>query len=125
MRESLRLFLVLLTVVVILIAWISRQMGNPRMQLLIIALIASSVLLFVVLNLTDAAAARKNRKRREARSPDKGAGQPDSGEHGTPDANRSGTPFRLKDRKQGLTWGGGNITASEAKRGTRRKFLGK
>ncbi len=33
------------------------------------------------------------------------------------------SPFR--SRKSGLTWGGGNIKASEAKRGTRRKFLGK
>lgn len=31
------------------------------------------------------------------------------------------SPFR--QRKSGLTWGGGNIKASEAKRGTRKKFL--
>jgi hypothetical protein len=33
------------------------------------------------------------------------------------------SPFR--ERKSGLTWGGGNIKASEAKRGTKRKFMGK
>ncbi len=32
------------------------------------------------------------------------------------------SPFR--ERKSGLTWGGGNIKGSEAKRGTRRKFQG-
>ena len=31
------------------------------------------------------------------------------------------SPFRK--RKSGLTWGGGNIKAAEATRGTRRKFL--
>ena len=31
------------------------------------------------------------------------------------------SPFR--ERKSGLTWGGGNIRAAEATRGTRRKFL--
>ena len=31
------------------------------------------------------------------------------------------SPFR--SRKSGLTWGGGNIKASEATRGTKRKFL--
>lgn len=31
------------------------------------------------------------------------------------------SPFR--NRKSGLSWGGGNIKASEAKRGTKRKFL--
>ena len=31
------------------------------------------------------------------------------------------SPFR--DRKSGLKWGGGNIKASEAIRGTKRKFL--
>jgi len=35
------------------------------------------------------------------------------------------TTFALRDKKSGLTWGGGNIKASEAKRGTKRKFLGK
>jgi len=71
MRKSFRLFLVLLTIVVILITWITGRMGNPRMQLLILLLIGFSVLVFA-----------------------------------------------------GLTWGGGNIKASEAKRGTKRKFLG-
>jgi len=31
------------------------------------------------------------------------------------------SPFR--DRKSGLTWGGGNIKGASAKRGTRRSFL--
>jgi len=38
---------------------------------------------------------------------------------------RSEGSFALKDKKSGLTWGGGNIKASEATRGTKRKFLGK
>jgi len=38
---------------------------------------------------------------------------------------RSAASFALKERKSGLTWGGGNIKASEATRGTKRNFLGK
>jgi len=30
-----------------------------------------------------------------------------------------------EEKKSGLTWGGGNIKASTATRGTKRKFLGK
>lgn len=35
--------------------------------------------------------------------------------------NLNNLPFR--ERKSGLTWGGGNIKGSLAKRGTKRKFL--
>jgi hypothetical protein len=42
-----------------------------------------------------------------------------------PKPKRSDTSFSLKEKKSGLTWGGGNIKASEATRGTKRKFLGK
>lgn len=35
--------------------------------------------------------------------------------------NMNNSPFRK--RKSGLSWGGGNINAAEAKRGSRRSFL--
>ena len=35
--------------------------------------------------------------------------------------NMNNSPYRK--RKSGLTWGGGNISAAEAKRGSRRSFL--
>ena len=62
-----------------------------------------------------------SRKEKEAESEPGGAEN-----QGDPDAPKgwgmNNSPFRT--RKSGLTWGGGNIKASEAKRGTKRKFLG-
>ena len=75
MKTAIRLFMVLVTLVVVLMAWVTPQLGNQKIHLLIIALVATS--------------------------------------------------FALRDRKAGLTWGGGNIKASEATRGTKRKFLGR
>jgi hypothetical protein len=41
------------------------------------------------------------------------------------DKQKSDEPIRYKNRRSGLRWGGGNIHASNAERGTRKKFLGK
>ncbi len=122
MKAAIKLFLVLITIVVILFSWISGQLGNPNIQLLIAVLIATSVGAFFLMNLLDARELRKARERREAGS-ESGGGQ----DPGSPvnHQKRSDTSFTLKERKSGLTWGGGNIKASEATRGTKRKFLGR
>lgn len=58
---------------------------------------------------------QNDKETRDARS------EPDG--HTVPEGwGMNNSPFR--DRKAGLTWGGGNIKASEATRGTKRKFLG-
>ena len=118
MKSAIRLFLVLVTLVVLLLAWITGQLGNPKIQLLIIILFASGLAVFLVINLLERREMSRWRKEREARL------QWPAGHKG-PGPKRSDTSFVLRERKAGLTWGGGNIKASEATRGTKRKFLGK
>ena len=118
MKAAIRLFLILVTLVVIIFAWMTHQLGTPGIQLLIVLLVAFTLAVFLVLNLLDH---RENSLRRRDREALRG---PSSGSAGL-GQKRSDTSFRLRDRKAGLTWGGGNIKASEATRGTRRKFLGK
>ena len=117
MKAAIRLFLVLVTIVSFLMAWITHQLGNPRIQLLIIIMVASSLAAFLVMNLLERRELRNRRKERE-----KGT-QRLPGQVG-PAPKRSDASFALRERKAGLTWGGGNIKASEATRGTKRKFLG-
>ena len=118
MKSTLKLFMVLITVTVFVIAWITQQLGKPGIQLLIALLVAASLAAFLVMNLLDQREQRRQRRERESpaqgKSPHEAAGQ-----------KRSGESFSLRERKSGLTWGGGNIKASEAKRGTKRKFLGR
>jgi hypothetical protein len=118
MKAAVRLFLVLITLVVLLLAWMTRQLGNPKIQLLIVILVASGLATFLVMNLLERREMSKRRKERE-----------DGKRHLTgredPGPKRSDTSFALRERKAGLTWGGGNIKASEATRGIKRKFLGK
>jgi hypothetical protein len=125
MKETIRLFMILLTIVVILLVWITGQLGKPGMQVLILSMIAASILVIFVLNLIDSAEERKKRRRRESRHEgDERDGIPDGGS-GNLHRKVSDTDFSLTEKKRGLTWGGGNIKASEAIRGTRRKFLGR
>jgi Ca2+/H+ antiporter len=118
MRSLFRLFLVLVSITVTIFALITHQLGNTRVQLLITALISISFLSFLIINLVEH---REQRKRREARESRSKANEKSAVNPRTP----SDISFAQKERKVGLTWGGGNIKASEATRGTRRKFLGK
>jgi hypothetical protein len=118
MRATFRLFLILITLTVILFSWITDQLGNTGIQVLIAFLAGGSVTAFILLNLADQREARRKRIARESRPPTEirpGKEMP----------KRSSVDYSLKEKKSGLTWGGGNIKASEATRGTRRKFLGK
>ena len=118
MKSTLRLFLILITLTVIVYAWLTHQLGTPRIQLLIAILVAISLASFLVLKLLDHREQRKKRAERESTQKNKSA--PVNGKQ-----KRSGTSFALREQKSGLTWGGGNIKASQATRGTKRKFLGK
>jgi hypothetical protein len=118
MRSLLKLFLVLLTTVVIMFAWVTGRLGTPRVQLMIAVLISAGFITFLIINIIEQREQRKRREARESRS---------EGEEKSVVNPRkpSDVSFALKERKSGLTWGGGNIKASEATRGTRRKFLGR
>ena len=116
MISLIKLFLVLVTVTAFIFSWLTGQLGDPRRILLLAILASFTMLVFLLLNLLDNREKRKQRKKQEARSQPRAKG---------PVQKRSDTSFQLRDRKAGLTWGGGNIKASEATRGTKRKFLGR
>ena len=118
MNSTIKLFLVLITLTVILFSWITGQLGNPAIQVLIGVLIGLSVAGFVILNILEHRVERRKRAERESRT------RPGPEQEYEP-LKRSDTSYVLRERKAGLTWGGGNIKASEATRGTKRKFLGK
>ncbi len=101
MKTTIHLYLILLTVVVITMAWITGQLDSRPIQILIVILALLSGIAVIVGRMMS----RRNAKVDPAR--------------------KSNIDFGHRERKSGLTWGGGNIKASEAKRGTRRKFLGK
>jgi hypothetical protein len=118
MKSTIKLFLILITVTTVMVAWLTHQLNQPRIQILISVLIVLSLIVFFVMNLLENRDERKQRMKRE--SAQKPEMDPDK-----PKAKRSDTAFSLHEKKSGLTWGGGNIKGSEATRGTKRKFLGK
>jgi divalent metal cation (Fe/Co/Zn/Cd) transporter len=118
MRSAIRLFLVLVTLVVILVAWITHQLTNPSIGILVGALVITTLVVHFILNILDHRDERRKRETRESKTRSAGSGESGRVKH----AEGS---FALKEKKSGLTWGGGNIKASEATRGTRRKFLGR
>ncbi len=113
MKSIIRLFMILVTLVVVVFSWITHQLDQQKV--VITVLIAATLAVFLLINLLDR---RENRKMREKLESGDSPGQSQSGK-------RSPISFGPRERKSGLTWGGGNIKASNATRGTRRKFLGK
>lgn len=118
MKSIIKLFLILISITVFMFAWLTHQLANTNVQLLIIVLVAVSLVAFLTMNLLDRREEQKKRAKRESRTGNKSL--PPEGSK-----KRTDTSFALRDRKSGLSWGGGNIKASEATRGTKRKFLGK
>lgn len=118
MKSTIKLFLILITVTVIVIAWITHRLNDPAIQVLIGVLIVLSLVVFFVMNMLEQREEVKRRKERESRE------RPKPGKNAT-ERKPSDVSYSLMERKSGLTWGGGNIKASEATRGTKRKFLGK
>ena len=118
MKSTFKLFMILITLTVAGLGWITGQYRDRDYMILILALISATLLSFLIMNIHDRRQEEKRRKEKE------------SGSRSVPGAEagkikRSEGSFALKDKKSGLTWGGGNIKASEATRGTKRKFLGR
>ena len=118
MKATIKLFLVLITVVVGVIGWITGQYRERDFFILILVLVSITLATFLVMNIHDHRLQARKRKDRESRTLEK---------HGTEAGKikRSDGSFALREQKSGLSWGGGNIKASEATRGTKRKFLGR
>lgn len=127
MRSAIKFFLILLTISVIIFARLTHRLEQPVIQLLILVLIILSVVAFVVMNIQEVRENRARRRARETRTGKKEVPDTDMTRR-APDkqkVRRSDTSFSLSEKKSGLSWGGGNILASDATRGTKRKFLGK
>lgn len=118
MKSTFKLFLVLATVSVAVLGWITGQWKDRDYMILVLVLISATMATFLILNISESREQARKRKEKESKSrqlPGADASK----------IKRSDGSFALRDKKSGLTWGGGNIKASEATRGTRRKFLGK
>ncbi len=118
MNSVVKLFMVLITLTVAVFGWITGQYRDRDYLILILVLVSATMLTFLVMNMYERKQQERKRKEKESRS------QQVPGSDASK-IKRSEGSFALKDKKSGLTWGGGNIKASEATRGTKRKFLGK
>jgi hypothetical protein len=118
MPSVIKLFMVLVTLTVACIGWITGQFKSSDFIILVLVLVAATLATFLVLNIYDRRMEESKRKQRESKARD-------SPDQAAEKVKRSEGSFALRDKKSGLTWGGGNIKASEATRGTKRKFLGK
>jgi len=118
MKAAIKLFMILITLTVVVLGWITGQHRDRDFLILILVLVSATLLTLLIMNIHDHRLQARKRKERE------------SGAHVSPgpeseEIKRSDGSFALREKKSGLSWGGGNIKASEATRGTRRKFLGK
>lgn len=118
MKATAKLFMVLITVVVAVIGWITGQYRDRDYLILILVLISATLITFLLMNIHDHRLQARKRKERESK-PHEDLGSD------AKKIKRSDASFSLKEKKSGLSWGGGNIKASEATRGTKRKFLGR
>ena len=118
MKSAIKLFLILISLVTFIFAWFTDQLGKPEIRILILGLLSISLAVFLSLNLMEH---REERRRRASR--EKAGEKPKTSNQAK--VKHSDAAFVLREKKSGLRWGGGNIKASEATRGTRRKFLGK
>jgi uncharacterized membrane protein YfcA len=118
MKAIVKLFLVLVTVTVACLGWITGQYKSEDFMILVTVLVAITLATFLVLSIHERRQEEKKRKQQKSTTRKKG-------DKATEKVKRSEVSFALRDKKSGLTWGGGNIKASEATRGTKRKFLGR
>ena len=118
MKSTFKLFMILVTMIVAIFGWITGQYRDRDYLILILALVSATMLSFLLLNISERRIQERRRKERESRT--QLSSGPEAGK-----IKRSDASFSLKEKKSGLSWGGGNIKASEATRGTKRKFLGR
>lgn len=120
MKSTIKLFLVLITLTVAVLGWITGQYRDRDYFILILVLVSATLATFLILNILDHRQQARKRKEKESRSQTGAVNDADAVK-----VKRSDGSFALREQKSGLSWGGGNIKASEATRGTKRKFLGK
>ena len=118
MKSVIRLFVILITITVIVVAWITHRLQDPTVQALIAILVALSLAVFFMIDMLEQREEQKRRQERESQV------RPRPGP-GSAKRKPSDVSYAMKEKKSGLSWGGGNIKGSEATRGTRRKFLGR
>lgn len=118
MNSVVKLFMILITLTVAVFGWITGQYRDRDYLILILVLVSATLLTFLIINIYERRQQDRKRKEKESRSQQFPGVEAEK-------ILRSEGSFALKDKKSGLTWGGGNIKASEATRGTKRKFLGK
>jgi Na+/melibiose symporter-like transporter len=118
MKSIKKLFLILVTLTVACMGWITGQLRSRNFIILVLLLVSATLITFLFMNIHERRSEEKKRKQRESKSSsdqEKVVGK----------VKRSQSTFALREKKRGLTWGGGNIKASQATRGTKRKFLGR
>ncbi|MDF1576723.1 MAG: hypothetical protein P1P86_16175 [Bacteroidales bacterium] len=118
MKAIVKLFLVLVTLTVAVFGWITGQYRDRDFLILVLVLTSLTLSTFLILNILDYRLQARKRKEKESRSREL------PGEEAKKIKRAEGS-FALREKKSGLSWGGGNIKASEATRGSRRKFLGR
>jgi hypothetical protein len=118
LRSGIKLILVFLTLMVFIFTWLTDQLGDVQNLTLLGILSLVTLMSFFILNAIERKEVRKRREQQESMK------RP-SPSPGSKPQKRSDTSFSLKEKKSGLIWGGGNIKASTATRGTKRKFLGR
>lgn len=110
--------MVLATLTAAVLGWITGRYRDRDFMILILALISVTLVTFLILNISEHRLQARKRKEKESRPRQGPAVEAKK-------IKRSEGSFALREKKSGLTWGGGNIKASEATRGTKRKFLGR
>lgn len=118
MTQVIKLFMVLITITVGVIGWITGRYRDEDYLIMFLVLVSATMATFLVLNLHEHRLQARKRKERESKSHQVSGVEPEK-------IKRSEGSFALKEKKSGLSWGGGNIKASEATRGTKRRFLGR
>lgn len=118
MTSTVKLFMVLITLTAAVLGWITGQYRDKDYMILILVLVSATLLTFLILNIYE-------RREEERRSKEKKSRSQQVPGVEAKNIKRSEGSFALMDKKSGLTWGGGNIKASEATRGSKRKFLGR
>lgn len=110
--------MILITLTVAVFGWITGQYRDSSYLVLILVLVSATLFIFLLLNIYERKQQERKRREKESRSKQVSGAEAQK-------LKRSEGSFALKDKKSGLTWGGGNIKASEATRGSKRKFLGR
>ncbi|MEZ5070274.1 MAG: hypothetical protein R2751_04710 [Bacteroidales bacterium] len=126
MYSIVRLFFLFITLAVTGLTFLTNQQHNRTYLTLVFVLTGVTLAVFLLLNILERREAEKAEKEKKHRSRTP-ASRPPSPRNGssTKGSSPADSSSLRKEQKSGLTWGGGNIHASNATRGTRRKFLGK